>query len=243
MQHAQEAGRVISGTLGSLFFPAHCAHCGVALRGEEDFCAECAKGLERLSPPMCNTCSQPFQGRIEDFECPNCAGADFSFEMAVCVVRSRGVVRELLHRLKYGREIWIARVLGGLLREGLSDARLAGRTIDALVPVPLHAVRMREREFNQAALIAGHLSRHAGIPVSDVLKRVRATGTQTRLDRRHRMQNLRNAFTLVKNADVKDKSLLLVDDVLTTGSTLDACASVLLEHGAASVCALTVARG
>lgn len=199
--------------------------------------------IERVRLPACGVCSQPFHGRIGEFECPNCAGERFSFEFAVCVVRSRGPVRELLHRLKYGREIWIARVLGELMVEGLGDARLAGRPIDGLVPVPLHAVRLREREFNQAELMARHVSRRAGIPVMDLLKRVRPTGTQTRLDRTERMQNLRNAFAPLKNAAVKDMSLLLVDDVLTTGSTLDACASVLLEQGAASVCALTVARG
>lgn len=229
--------------IGSLFYPAHCAHCGVSLRGEADFCDDCAVAIERVTPPACGVCSQPFHGKMGEFECPNCAGERFSFEFAVCVVRSRGPVRELLHRLKYGREIWIARVLGELMLAGLNDDRLAGRGIDALVPVPLHAVRLREREFNQSALIARHVSKRTGIPVADALNRVRPTGTQTRLDRRERMQNLRNAFAPRKNVAVKDKSLLLVDDVLTTGSTLDACASVLLEQGAASVCALTVARG
>lgn len=192
---------------------------------------------------MCGVCSQPYHGKVEDIQCPNCGGESFSFDFAVCVVRSRGPVRELLHRLKYGRELWIARVLANLAREGFEDSRLIGWGIDALVPVPLHALRIREREFNQSAMLAGHLGKSVRIPVADVLRRVRSTGTQTRLDRRERMQNLRNAFALRKDADVKDKSLLLVDDVLTTGSTLDACASVLLEHGAASVRALTLARG
>lgn len=242
-----QGARVIVGevvaSVRSLFFPAHCAHCGMAVRGEADFCGGCERAIERVRAPACGVCSQPFHGIIDEFECPNCAGEQFAFEFAVCVVRSRGPVRELLHRLKYGREVWIGRVLGELMLEGLEDSRFEGRTIDALVPVPLHPVRMREREFNQAAVMAGHVSKRSGIPVADIIKRVRPTGTQTRLDRRHRMQNLRNAFALRKNADVKDKSLVLLDDVLTTGSTLDACASVLLEHGAASVCALTVARG
>ena len=231
------------GALRTLFFPSHCAHCGVATYDDRDFCDTCIQVIERVRAPACDICSQPYQGEIERFECPNCADERFSFEFAVCVVRSRGPVRELLHRRKYGREIWSARVLAELMREGLADPRLAGRDFDALVPVPLHALRLREREFNQATMLAGHLSKITRIPVANALKRVRFTGTQTRLDRRHRMQNLRNAFAPHKNADVKDKSLLLVDDVLTTGSTLDACASVLLEHGAASVCALTVARG
>jgi ComF family protein len=111
------------------------------------------------------------------------------------------------------------------------------------VPVPLHSKRLREREFNQAALLAGQLSLCSGLPVRDVLVRSRYTGTQTALDRAERRQNLRNAFSLRKNAEVTDQNLLLIDDVLTTGSTLDACAAILLEQGAESVRALTLARG
>ena len=114
---------------------------------------------------------------------------------------------------------------------------------DALVPVPLHPRRLRERQFNQAAILAEHLSRSSKIPVRDLLQRTRYTGTQTLLDRKARRQNLRDAFSLRQNVDVTDLDLLLVDDVLTTGSTLDACAAILLENGARSVRALTVARG
>lgn len=178
-----------------------------------------------------------------EFDCPNCRGAAFHFDCAVSVVRSRGVIRELIHRLKYGREIWLARVLGAIVSEGLSDSRFLESAFDAIVPVPLHTKRLREREFNQAALLAGWLARRSGLRVRDVLVRGRDTGTQTALDRAARRQNLRNAFSLRKNAVVTDLNLLLIDDVLTTGSTLDACASVLLEHGAASVRALTLARG
>ena len=159
------------------------------------------------------------------------------------VVRSRRVIRELIHRLKYNREIWIVKTLGRILVQGLEDVRLSGQDFDAIVPVPLHQKRLREREFNQAALLAGQLSRASGLPVRDVLVRSRYTGTQTALDRAERRQNLRNAFSLRKNADVTDQNLLLIDDVLTTGSTLDACAAILLEQGAESVRALTLARG
>ena len=230
--------------LSTLFFPAHCASCSARIPSGEDFCPACAEAIEWIRLPRCEICSQPFDGIMEDFfDCPNCRGAAFHFECAVSVVRSRRVVRELIHRLKYGREIWLARVLGGMMREGLNDLRLKGCSLDAIVPVPLHPRRLREREFNQAAVLARHLSQSAGLPVLDVLARHRYTGTQTALDREGRRQNLRNAFSLRKNAVVTDKNLLLVDDVLTTGSTLDACAAVLLAHGAESIRALTVARG
>jgi ComF family protein len=145
--------------------------------------------------------------------------------------------------VKYSREIWITKTLGRILAKGLADSRFSGQQFDALVPVPLHSKRLREREFNQAAVLAAHLSKSSGIPVRDVLRRHRYTGTQTALDRAERRQNLRNAFSLRKNTQVTDQNLLLIDDVLTTGSTLDACAAVLLEQGAESVRALTLARG
>jgi ComF family protein len=153
------------------------------------------------------------------------------------------VVRELIHRMKYGREIWLSRVLGKILHLGLDDPRLIDGDFHMLVPVPLHAKRLREREFNQALVLAEQLSACCGLPVLDVLQRGRYTTTQTALDRDSRRQNLRNAFSMRKNASVTDKNVLLVDDVLTTGSTLDACAAILLEQGASSVRALTVARG
>jgi len=229
--------------LGSLFFPAHCGGCGHAVPQHAMLCRACESGIERIRPPRCEVCSQPFDGRTPVFTCPNCQGEEFAFECAVAVVRSRGVVREMIHRLKYQREMWLARNLASWMHEGLADPRLAGWRADALVPVPLHPRRLREREFNQSQILAEALSRLCKIPVVSPLERRRYTETQTELDRKHRRQNLRDAFVLGKNANVTDRTLLLVDDVLTTGSTLDACALVLRASGARSVRALTAARG
>ena len=229
--------------LQSLIFPAHCAGCGCSVAEGSPVCASCAETIEKIRPPRCETCSQPYRGEIPTFVCPNCRGEAFYFDCAVAVLRSTGVVREMIHRLKYGKELWLGRILAGWMREGLADPRLAGWTPDALVPVPLHPKRLREREFNQAEILCQELSRTTGIRVFSPLLRQRYTTTQTQLDRRGRRQNLRDAFVPGKNRDVTNMNLLLVDDVLTTGSTLDACAAVLLEAGARSVRALTAARG
>ena len=230
--------------VGSLFFPAHCAGCGHRIAGPDPaLCENCERAIERIRPPRCGVCSQPYDGVTAAFTCPNCQGEEFSFDCAVAAVRSRGVVREMVHRLKYGKEIWLARVLAGWMLEALGDPRFSGWETDALVPVPLHPRRLREREFNQSELLAEELSRATGLPVSRALARCRYTTTQTKLDRKHRRQNLRGAFVLRENSSVENRNLLLVDDVLTTGSTLDACAEVLLAGGAHSVRALTAARG
>lgn len=229
--------------LQSLFFPSHCAGCGKAVPQGEFFCGTCEADMEKIHPPRCEVCSQPYDGKTPVFTCPNCQGETFHYECIVAVFRSRGVVREMIHRLKYGKEIWLARVLARQLAEGMEDPRLTGWTPDALIPVPLHPRRLREREFNQSEVLCRELSRICGIPVSTPLVRRRYTTTQTQLDRKGRRQNLRDAFIPGKNGDVMNMNLLLVDDVLTTGSTLDACSAALLEAGAQSVRALTVARG
>jgi ComF family protein len=122
------------------------------------------------------------------------------------------------------------------------DERLRGRQFDIIVPVPLHPTRQRERGFNQAGLLAELLSPRISIPCKRVLKRIRYTTTQTALDRAERMENLHNAFRLRRNADVRGLHVLLIDDVLTTGSTLSECARVLKRAGAISVHAATAAR-
>jgi competence protein ComFC len=158
-------------------------------------------------------------------------------------MQSRGIVRELIHRFKYSGEIWLSRPLSDLLAQGLRDPRLQRCRFDAVVPVPLHPLRKREREFNQAELLARKLAKRHELPFCEALERVRYTVTQTHFDRHRRMQNLRDAFRVRRNVVVQGKDLLLIDDVLTTGSTLDECARVLLMARARSVRALTVARG
>jgi ComF family protein len=113
---------------------------------------------------------------------------------------------------------------------------------DVIVPVPLHPARERERGFNQAALLARSLAVRTGLPVKPVLERIRYTTTQTAFDRAERMENLHNAFRLRRRQDVQGLRVLLVDDVLTTGSTLSECARVLKQARASSVYAATAAR-
>jgi len=146
-----------------------------------------------------------------------------------------GALRAIVHALKYEGRRSLARPLGRLMRERGADM-LAGAAW--VVPVPLHASRRRHRGFNQAAEIAGHLT----IPVVLALTRTRATASQTDLPAEARHANVKNAFALRRRVDVRGQLVVLVDDVSTTGATLDACARVLLEAGAREVRALTAAR-
>ncbi|MGH8093596.1 MAG: ComF family protein [Chthoniobacterales bacterium] len=152
-------------------------------------------------------------------------------------------MRKAIHDFKYGRQLHLRHLVGRWLGETLTDSRLNGRRFDLIVPVPLHPARQRERGFNQAELLAIELRRESCLPLRNVLQRTRYTTTQTQFDRSERMENLRGAFRLRRGCDVQDLRMLLVDDVLTTGSTLSECASVLKKAGALSVHAATAARG
>ena len=227
----------------SLLYPPVCTICGRTVRAGEYLCNDCEAKTIRIVPPFCEKCSESFEGSIsEPFTCANCAHRTMHFDAAVAAYRSRGVVRQIVHEFKYGRQIHLRRLVARWLRAALDDERLRGRKFDVIVPVPLHASRQRERGFNQAKLIAQLLSADTSIPARLLLERVRYTTTQTALDRAERMENLHNAFRLRKKADVRALRVLLVDDVLTTGSTLSECARVLKRAGALSVYAATAAR-
>jgi len=229
--------------LVSLVYPRHCASCGSATESGT-LCEVCAESAVRLERPFCWVCSQPFDGAIEgDFLCANCQDRNWHVRCIVAPWRSRGPVRQCMHRFKYGGATFLRGQLVDWMEQGMADPRLEEFSADCLVPVPLHPRRFRERGYNQSRLLAEELGNRRGLRVDDLLKRIRYTSTQKALDREERMENLAGAFRLRNGHDVTGKRLLLIDDVLTTGSTLDACAGVLLEAGAAQVAALTVARG
>jgi len=176
------------------------------------------------------------------FTCANCAHRTIYFDAAVAAYRGRGIVRQIIHDFKYGRQIHLRHLVARWLCAAFDDERLRGRKFDIIVPVPLHPTRQRERGFNQASLLAELLTARVSVPCKPVLKRIRYTTTQTALDRAERMENLHNAFRLRRNANVRGLRVLLIDDVLTTGSTLSECARILKRSGAISVYAATAAR-
>jgi len=227
----------------SLLYPAVCSICGGTVRAGEYLCNQCDAKAVRIVAPFCEKCSEPFEGAItSEFTCANCAHRRIHFDAAVSAYRGRGIVREIIHEFKYGRQIHLRHLVARWLQAALDDERIRGCQFDIIVPVPLHAARQRERGFNQASLLAGLLSAQISIPSKPLLDRIRYTTTQTALDRSERMENLHNAFRLRKNADVRGLRVLLIDDVLTTGSTLSECARVLKRAGALSVHAATAAR-
>ncbi len=248
-------------TLLGLLYPPACAHCQAPVEPDAAFCAACADAAPRLEAPFCAVCSWPFPVAVNarapaslsalslHMTCANCRERAFAFDCAVSVRRHDGPVRDLIVRFKYRGEQHLRRALAEWLCEALADPRLARHPADALVPVPLHPRRQRERGYNQAEECCRALGRRVNLPVWPVLRRARYTGTQTLLSREERARNLAGAFALAEGWSARrwrrglaGADVLLVDDVFTSGATVDACARVLLAAGAASVRVLTAAR-
>jgi ComF family protein len=229
-------------SLLDLFWPPVCPGCGGDRESSRALCFSCETSWPVISGLRCEVCSQPFAASDAVLICQNCRERNFHFVASLSPLRAHGAVREMVHRLKYNRERWLAGPLAGWMAQVAGDERLPLARIDALVPVPLHPLREREREFNQAELLARELAKAWHIPMRRLLRRQRPTETQTHFDRRERMRNLRQAFVLAHNAKCNSMNIVLVDDVFTTGSTLDECARTLLDGGAAAVWAVTAAR-
>src|SRR6184192_2514542 len=226
-----------------LLYPPVCTLCGGKTRAGEYLCERCEAKATPIVAPFCQQCSEPFEGAIATaFTCANCAHRAIYFDAAVAAYRGRGIVRQIIHEFKYGRQVHLRHLVARWLCAAFDDERLRGRQFDIIVPVPLHSTRQRERGFNQASLLAELLSVEISVPSRPLLGRVRYTTTQTALDRAERMENLRNAFRLRKTATVRNLRVLLIDDVLTTGSTLSECSRVLKRAGAISVHAAMAAR-
>ena len=203
-------------------------------------CRECLKAPEPLSAEFfCVSCRTPFQNAFPldaEGRCALCRFGLRGFDAAYCFGAYEGVLRELIHLYKYGRVKTLARPLGALLAAALPREE----RFDAVTPVPLHWRRQWQRGFNQSDLLARTIARRCGIPVILALKRVRPTVAQAGLSNTSRRKNVAAAFR--PRRTVEGKRILLVDDVMTTGSTAAACALALKRAGAAKVALLTVAR-
>jgi ComF family protein len=187
---------------------------------------------------FCVSCRTPFQNAFpldHEGRCALCRSGLRGFDAAYAFGAYEGALRKLIHLFKYGRMRTLARPLGGLLTRALPR----DESFDAIVPVPLYWRRRLQRGFNQAELLARGISRSTGIPVARALRRVQATPTQAGLSNSARRRNVAAAFV---SRNAAGQRILLIDDVLTTGSTATACANALKRAGAKRVALLTVAR-
>lgn len=244
--------RLVRG-LSDVVFPPSCVHCRAVVEGEvggtrpafRHLCGRCAAQLDFVRPPHCITCGHPFYGVVEgERRCVKCEGLEPAFREGRTAVLFKGPARALVIELKYHRGLHVLEDMAEIFRRAAHVMEHVRGGV--LVPVPLHPRKARERGYNQAVLLAEALARAAGEPtrVEPLLERVVDTQTQTAFDRRTRMANLKNAFALTRGADLNPAlHYLLVDDVFTTGSTLNSCARTLRRAGAMNLDVVTFGHG
>lgn len=220
-------------------YPPRCAGC--ALVGNDGWCEGCAAQIEFVALPVCKRCGTPLSP--QEF-CASCRANPLVVEAVRAAAHYRGVVQAAIHRCKYGKRPTVAPALADLLVTGWQSPLTEPlHSAEVVVPMPIHPQRERERGFNQSLLIASHFCQRTGLKlVHGVLERVVYHRPQVGLDANERRQNVRDAFRMVQSQQVAGKSVLLIDDVWTTGSTLNEAAKALLSAGAARVFAYTVAH-
>lgn len=233
-----------------LIYPPRCHACGRFLvRGPADdrqsryICPSCMADFRTLTPPHCDVCARPFHSRSGgNHRCESCLRKRPLFHTIGAPYLYEGSLKTVIHLFKYEGRSGLAAFLGPILASFARDWD-TGEKVGLVMPVPLHPRRLRERGFNQSKLLAGHVAGELDTPL-DVysLRRIRHTPPQTGLGRAERRKNVRGAFHLRTPEIVRGKAVILVDDVATTGNTLNECTKVLLKSGARQVSCLVLAR-
>ena len=236
--------RLLFARLLQFFLPSQCLCCEQFLEEKQHgLCSSCFSEVRWIEPPLCTVCGVPFASpEAGEHPCGTCRTKRRYFTTARALGSYQGVLQEAIHRWKYEERMSIARLFGQWMTEGLQ--RFWGSSFfDLLIPVPLHVSRLRERGFNQALLLADEISHRTGIPCEKrLLLKIKPTVPQIHLSGGEREKGIKGVFRVAQEDRVQKKSILLIDDVFTTGATVNECSKVLLASGAQRVDVLTLAH-
>lgn len=233
------------GPIFDLVWPRSCEICHrPAGNSGRYLCWDCLSSFPLIATSFCSQCGDPVDGvTTAPYVCSLCVDRNPSFDVARSATRFKGGIKELLHRFKYSNAVHLDDDLS-VLMQACVQTHYPNEYFDAITFVPLHPAKERARTYNQARLLAQRLSDRMKIPLAPgCLRRIRATGTQTRLDMRERAQNMKDAFEVPCPEWIEGRTFLLVDDVMTTGATVNEAARTLKRAGSRRVCVVTVARG
>jgi len=238
--------RQLAKGLKELIYPDCCAACGLKLAPDKPrkfICASCRDRLEMNLPPFCVSCGRHLEGAsVEQNICPACLKVKFNFDRAFSPCRYEGTIKKLIRDFKYTGDDYLGEGLGKIMNEFIKEYNLPIAEMDFIIPIPLHKSRLREREFNQAQILSDQIGREFNkMVLPQVLMRTKATKTQAELNAEERLLNVENGFRVIRPELVRERNLLLIDDVLTTGATANQAAASLKGSGARRVALLTLA--
>jgi len=227
------------------FFPSFCKTCGALLENSRErvLCGACLDKLVPCRSPLCPCCGRFFEANGGSHFCSLCLNAAPPFSCHRSAGRYRGELKDALLLFKYRKYRTLGKNLASFVSAALQKEDGIWPDLDMIIPVPLHWRRRRERGFNQAEVLAREIARPRGLRVETrVLKKIANVPPQTSLEQAGRARNVRNAYRVVQPGKIRGKTVLLVDDVYTTGATLRECAAAMIKAGAKEVRALTVAQ-
>jgi ComF family protein len=234
--------------LVDIIYPKTCVVCknrlGDTLAVDNIVCAQCWSKIKRNLPPFCHSCGRHLEASkfIKNI-CLSCLKKQPHFDRAFSPCIYEGVIKELIHELKYKNKDYLGRTLAKLMTDFINEYNLPMECLDLIVPIPLHKTRLREREFNQAEILGEYIAKDFNKNfLSNNLIRHRYTKTQTELENKERLLNVKDSFSVRDATAIKGKNILLVDDVLTTQATSSEAAYTLKKAGANIVFVLSLAN-
>lgn len=231
----------------NLLYPSACEACGIKTHAwNQNICGSCYKKIKKRQPPFCIKCGKELPGSPEMKNiCNDCKKACIYFDRAASVFHYDDILKNLVHSFKYKKTISLAKEFSDLA-VGFMEEYSIGMDSDMVLSIPMHPFRLFKREINPSEILAKNIAKKTGLKYSHgILKKIRNTTPQSRLARNERIHSVKNSFSLRKNKKtaIRNKNILLVDDLFTTGSTVNECAKVLKEAGSRSVEVITLARG
>jgi ComF family protein len=231
-------------TILNIFFPNHCLHCEKIINKEALFCTTCWSRLKFITDPKCRICSYPFEieliGKSSSLPCSKCIKDPPHFDKVITIFRYNEIIKKIISDLKYYDQTFIAKKIAKLLYNKIQPEL---ENIDLVTIIPLHRNKLKKRKFNQVALISKEIIKHKKY-IPDLLFRTKETQTQVKLTQKQRVANIKKAFMINrKHQDaIADKTILLIDDVMTTGATIEACAKALKKRKVKKIIVLTLAK-
>ena len=237
--------RELLSAISDIIFPPQCLSCAEILnpQAKSVFCSSCLEKIRFISGSICPVCGMAFfNSPAENHICGNCLEARPYFTKARAVAGFETVIMDTIPKFKYGRNVVIGDGLGSFMA-GFSFPDFDFAEYLLIIPVPLHIKKLRERRFNQSLLLARALGKKHKITVNfSLLKRHKFTLTQTGFNRTEREKNIKGAFIITDKKKIAGKNIILVDDVYTTGATVNECSKILKKGGAKNIAVLTLAR-